>query len=422
MMRWQLPLVTLTALTLTGFVDPDARSGEHERTDPAAGQVPAGKVAVTGSSDEGAVVLSFKTVVTASGAIHSCGLTDAGKAYCWGDGEFGKLGNGSEDDQAVPVPVAGNYTFTALAVGMNHTCGLTAEGAAYCWGDGQHGQLGNGTSGEGTVALEPTAVGGGHQFSAIAAGDNHTCGIAKDGTALCWGYGGAGRLGDGLRRHRYLPTPVKSDSKFSAISGGHYHTCGVTTEGKAFCWGYGGHGRLGTGDTVRVVEPTAVAGDLEFTAVSVGEAHTCGLTKAGAVYCWGSNLHGKLGDGSGEPLSLVPVQIALEGTFSAVSAGYNHSCAVSTSGELYCWGNGVHGRLGNGSFARQTRPVKVDYDQKFAGVSAGKEHTCAVTAGKEGLCWGLADFGRLGNGSMDGTVAKPTPITAPTHTASAGDQ
>jgi alpha-tubulin suppressor-like RCC1 family protein len=153
------------------------------------------------------------------------------------------------------------------------------------------------------------AVTGGHRFRMVSAGVDHTCGIREDGVALCWGNGGAGRLGTGGGAAS-IPTPVAAEQVFQGISAGLEHTCALTESGQAFCWGSSVYGQTGTGLTAEpdltltelfVGVPTAVASELRFTSISASEAeHTCALTVEGASYCWGANAAGQLGYGKQE--------------------------------------------------------------------------------------------------------------------------
>ena len=128
-----------------------------------------------------------------AGFAHTCGITAADQAVCWGENESGQLGRGNLADAAGPVPVAGGLDWKAISAGFKHTCALTLEGIAYCWGNNDLGQLGDGTMGASTV---PVPVAGGLAFQSISAGETFSCGVTVAGTGYCWGDNVYGQLGD----------------------------------------------------------------------------------------------------------------------------------------------------------------------------------------------------------------------------------
>lgn len=149
---------------------------------------------------------SFASI--ALGDSHSCGLTAAGVAFCWGYNLYGQLGigtSGTATNTPTPTPVAGGLTFRRLASADSHTCGLTTAGEAWCWGDGASGRLGNGTT---TASLVPTRVTGGLNFTSLVTHDFHSCGSAADGRTYCWGSNSRGQLGDGTTSNATSPRPV----------------------------------------------------------------------------------------------------------------------------------------------------------------------------------------------------------------------
>jgi alpha-tubulin suppressor-like RCC1 family protein len=188
--------------------------------------------------------LTFATV-SAAGYAHTCGVTTAGAAYCWGYNASGQLGDSTTTDWPSPVLVSGGLTFAAVSAGgHNHTCGLTTAGAAYCWGDNAFGQLGDGTT---TGQTTPVPVVGGLTFGAVSAGGQYSCGVTTGGALYCWGRNQYGQLGDGSTSNRSSPVLVSGGLTFAEVSASEEgdHTCGVTTGGTAYCWGQNAFGQLG---------------------------------------------------------------------------------------------------------------------------------------------------------------------------------
>jgi len=196
------------------------------------------------------------------GWLHTCGLTPGGRAFCWGDNSYGMLGDGTETERHSPTEVMmpAGVTFATLAAGIIHNCALTPSGAAYCWGAGHRARLGNGTDGPPqptpVAVLSPPGV----TFTDLEAGYGHTCGITPDGAALCWGRNGSGALGDGTNTDRSLPTPVvwPGGVRFTGVSTGWVHTCAIASDGFAYCWGANDTGQLGDGTGVDRLTPVRV--------------------------------------------------------------------------------------------------------------------------------------------------------------------
>ena len=239
--------------------------------------------------------LSFTSIVT--GAFHTCALATSGEAYCWGFSTSGALGNGTTGVRTSPTAVSGGHTFVSLTAGRSHSCGLTTTGETYCWGLNSSGQLGDGTTGN---KLSPSLVIGGVTFASISAGDAHTCALTALGGAYCWGNSDLGRLGIGEVAESFYSSPqsVVGGLPFTAITAGEAHSCGIVTSGEAYCWGSNASGRLGTGTTdSQSLVPAAVAGGLLFRSIDIGD-HSCAVSTSNDVYCWGPGGSGRLGNGS----------------------------------------------------------------------------------------------------------------------------
>jgi alpha-tubulin suppressor-like RCC1 family protein len=275
--------------------------------------------------------------------------------YCWGQRPWGTnqpvLGfGGLTPPSQLPVGPA-----QSVGVGESFGCALTLLRRVECWGLSGLGSLGvpGNTSGTFMIATVPTP----ENMTAIAVGQGHACALDGEGRAWCWGRSGEGQLGTTQEdqacgfEDRCLPTPasVAGDLRLAAIAAGRLHTCAIAIDGAAWCWGSNHMGQLGTGDLLDSREPRRVALGLSFTALALGSHHSCGLTGVGAIYCWGRGKEGELGDGMFTELSSTPVRVQGSAPFRSLSAGGLNTCAVQVNGPVMCWGDGTFNQLGRGS-------------------------------------------------------------------------
>jgi alpha-tubulin suppressor-like RCC1 family protein len=189
------------------------------------------------------------------------------------------------------------------------------------------------------------------------------------------------------------------------VNAGEIHNCAVTPDNRAYCWGYNADGQLGNGTTsFERLSPTPVAGGLSFRQISAGYYHSCGVTTDNRAYCWGRG--GNLGDGTAMSRAR-PVPVAGGLRFRQVSAGWEHTCGVTTDDRVYCWGDNVFGQLGNGTTGEigypGLSPVAVMGTLRFRGVSVGVFHSCGVTNTDRAYCWGGDQWGQIGDGAASGT-------------------
>ena len=131
--------------------------------------------------------------------------------------------------------------------------------------------------------------------------------------------------------------------------------------------------------------------------IAAGAQHTCAIKNSGDVFCWGSGGGGALGNGSFASSS-TPVKVSMTGAVSAITAGDYHTCAIKNSGDVVCWGSGSSGQLGNGASLDATTPVTVSLTGGVTSISAGGDNTCAIKVNGQLVCWGRGDVGGLGNG------------------------
>lgn len=407
--------------------------------------------------------------IAAGDAGHTCALSSTGLAYCWGANWYGQLGNNSYTESSSPVSVVmpSGVTFTQIVVSERTSCALGTDGGVYCWG--RNDQLIVRGGGALTDYLTPQRVGT-ETFTSIGIANQAVCGTKVDGTVMCSGNNHFAVMGNGLSSTTSAQwQPGASGVGIAALDGGAWDTmCGIATTGEAYCWGNKGLGLLGTGQTYRTREPMKVAltdviaadrsswsmacsltGDNKlwcwenilpvtgyvdweanqkvaspvqialptgkvYTNVGVGSDFVCVLTSDGDVYCLGENYRGQLGDGTFNSSTTNWVKaVAPTGvTFTSLTTGLQHSCAMGSDGAPYCWGANEEGRLGIGNTADAGAPaaVLIPTGVTFADVQAAYTHTCAPATNGAVYCWGGNQSGELGTGTTGSGSSVPTQV------------
>ena len=265
-------------------------------------------------------------VKIAAGVGHTCAILSDRTVNCWGVNGLGQLGDGSKIDRATPAPVVtaggplGNAT--QLAVGSTYSCALLGDKTVSCWGGGPGSDNTKATlvagltdivaiDGDGRSICSLHATGAMTCFAAttvtptnvaqLALGDASRCVRLSDATVSCWGQGGSGELGDGLKTDRLTPGPVPGLTAVTDLASGQFHYCAIRTPTDVVCWGNNSSHQLGDGTTKNAISPqpfTGIAGGV--TRFALGDDHSCAVGSDGKIYCWGLNRDGQLGDGTGK--------------------------------------------------------------------------------------------------------------------------
>ena len=324
--------------------------------------------------------LVTKVIYISAGSYHSIAVNSNGDLYSWGWNGQGQLGNGTNTDSNVPLPVRTAGTPMAgkkivhVSTGGNFYKGsslaLSSEGKVYSWGANDQGQLGNGTATNSNLPVEVKTEGTPMECKKIvqiSAGGAHSMALDSEGNIYAWGWGGEGQLGNGENNNSNVPILVKKEGTglegktIKKVMAGGMFSMVLTSDGSLYSWGKNNYGQIGDGTTnnynlaVAVkTEGTPMAGKtvVDF---SISNEHTVALTSDGQIYAWGRNESGQLGNGT-NTASTLPVAVRTAGTpfagkkaVQVVAGGWEgaHSLALGTDGTVYSWGRNLNGQLGD---------------------------------------------------------------------------
>jgi alpha-tubulin suppressor-like RCC1 family protein len=246
--------------------------------------------------------LKFRKIAAGQG--HACGLTIDGNVYCWGRNNQGQNGSDSPTSEVIRTPrlVSGGHVWQSIGLGYNHSCGVTVAGDAYCWGQNRMGSVGDDSF---THRRVPTAVVGGLVFGSavldmsIDGGQNDTCAVGITGRGHCWGDQWHNQLGTNVGREESpRPTTVAGVPDLDRITVGGDHACGLTPLGEAWCWGDNARWAQAMEEQLDYTPPHKIATNYRFESLSGGWDHYCGVTTEGDMVCWGWNKYGQIGDGT----------------------------------------------------------------------------------------------------------------------------
>jgi alpha-tubulin suppressor-like RCC1 family protein len=246
---------------------------------------------------------------------HTCAISSTGALSCWGPNDYGQCGQPPSMNNPVYVPmnIAGPSTgvrWSQVGTGNQFTCALDTTGAVWCWGRDGAGELGDGnTGGMDFSHAMPEQVPLPAAATSLYVGELHTCAIVG-ADAYCWGYNGGGALGGGFSSESapvQVQTAGVSGAQWTSLALGEYHTCGLRDDNSLWCWGDNRRGQLGNDDSTRTDSAVPVAVPGQWQAVTAAQSHTCALDTSGGLYCWGNNDDGELLDGKGWRSELVAV-------------------------------------------------------------------------------------------------------------------
>jgi len=382
------------------------------------GQVGNGKSGMYERQESPVKVLSKVVSVTMENGTITA-ITTNGDLYSWGRNVYGQVGNGKGGAgvcQSTPVKVMSNVVSIMMdeyRTSKVTTLAITTNGDLYAWGYNEHGQVGNGKSGTGAYETTPVKVLS--NVVSLTANDGPAAAITTNGDLYCWGINLFGQVGNGSSRDNQT-TPVKVLTNVVSVTTSQT-TVAITENGDLYAWGYNEIGQVGNGMEAYSQDSQTTPVKVLSNVVSVTSSvtNTAAITTNGDLYCWGENGAGQIGNGETK-IQTAPVKV-LSNVASFTTDNGNTSAAITTNGDLYCWGSTAEGQVGNGNSngeetgtlvdQKQTTPVKVL--SNVISVIMDGYLTASVTKNGELYCWGINGDSQVGNGS---TTNQTTPFKA----------
>lgn len=247
----------------------------------------------------------------------TCALLETGNVQCWGSNSQGELG--LADNKIVrkitptAVTIGSNLKAKRLVAGKNHLCALSQNDSVYCWGNNDFGQLGQNDTVTRYQPVLVTALTG--TVQQLETGVNHSC-AARANDVYCWGSNNKGQLGNNSQTDSSVPVAVSLTGAVADLALGQEHSCAVLTDNRTFCWGSRQAGQTTQAVSATLVDktPFQISSFTGKRRLSAGDAHTCtieGIDASLTVKCWGDNQLGQLGDGSTNKQSATPVSVKL---------------------------------------------------------------------------------------------------------------
>ncbi|MDA9829639.1 putative Ig domain-containing protein, partial [Candidatus Poseidoniaceae archaeon] len=340
----------------------------------------------------------------AAGEDHSCAIKDDGTVRCWGEGANGRLGYGGSADKNSPTATSSlgtGRTAVDITAGGDHTCAVLDNGSVKCWGGNAFGQLGDGTTTSRTSPTQTLSLG--RPAVAVEAGMYFTCALLDNGSVSCWGKNNQGQLGRGYtnassdlsQRTPGLTLPMPGGRPVISMDISHYMVCGVVDNGSIACWSQYGGGH--TPSLKTFFNDANPAKD-----VATGRYSACGLMENGNVTCWGTGFLGTGGSGQTANPGVIWPNLGSGRTAVHVELGRRHNCALLDDDSVKCWGDDSYGQMANGATtSNKNTPTSISFASGVVvqDILAGQWHTCIAAQTNEMYCWGDGVYGKLGDGS-----------------------
>ena len=319
----------------------------------------------------------------ASGADAKYAILNDYTLWGWGNNTSGQLGNNTSISRSFPTQlVSGSYT--QISAGNSNLYAIDTLGRLFSAGSNQNYQLGI-SSGNTVTRSSPTQVASGSSFALVAAGNNFAIAKLNDGTLWGWGDNTYGQLG--VNGSLISWVQVASSS----------HAVAIRSDGTVWSWGSNTVGQLGLTDTVNRSSPVQIVSlSGSITQVFVGLSQSYAIASDGSLYAWGNNANAQLATNDTLNRSN-PTQIP--GSWSFISARYQHALAIRSDGTLYAWGSNTYGELGQDYYGTSRSPTSSPVQvgtSSYVNVTTGIFSSLGITTDNKLFGWGQNTVGQLG--------------------------
>lgn len=371
-------------------------------------------------------IKTFCSIVATTGQT-TLALDQYGRAWAWGNGASGRLGNNGTVDVNTPVSVCGAVrTFCHIAGSFYAMAGIDKYGQIWTWGVG--GATGYGNLGNTDFAIVSTRTpislrGAKKTFCRIVGGSSHFVAVTYNNQIWSWGDNTYGQLGNGngyTQTGRPIPAFCNIvDKTFCFVSGYYQGFAAIQNTGKVWCWGLAGNGQTGSNTfDASVLTPVSIVGaNKTFCAVAGASLTNIALDKYGRLWRWGFGGSGIAGDNSATQ-SLTPKCVcgAIK-TFCKISGGQVHAAVLDQYGRAWSWGGNSSGQLGDNSTTNKCTPVSVRGAVKtFCEIASGNLHSIAIDKNGKLWAWGSTIAGQLGNNSTTASASTPIAVSGASKT------
>lgn len=365
-----------------------------------------------------------------SGISHSVAVDLQGEVFTSGNNNYGQLSASMHiTGTTKPYKVSGiKGKMISVKAGFNHNVALSESGDIWTWGSNVNKQLGLGVSSNALFQSYPQMIPASlfDKFVIrISCFADTVLALTFDGTVYAWGLNSSGQAGVGSFNST-VSTPTLVQGSLAgkvvvSIAAGVFHSLAVTSDGELHAWGSNSKFSLGTGygQPSTTAPVLAYSGVLKFVQVAAGESHSLALTTTGQVFAWGENIHGELGTASSPVVTPTRVTTFPSGTppIKMIRAGSSISFAIDVGGKGYSWGSNKLGNLGIGSLDQNVHNVPkmlvIPSGFNLTDIASGKMSTIAVDAANNVYTWGINTDGQLAKGNNIGTVSPGSSLYFP---------